>query len=72
MVSPPWRHRRLEYEAPAGIDPATIPGHDAAPEVRRVQLSDGNLYESLPGRAQVTPALARALKLASEPSAQRR
>ena len=37
----------LDYETPAGIERAVLPGHDVEPEVHRIELADGKVYESL-------------------------
>ena len=59
-MSVEWFHRLgdipgLDYDTPAGIVRSAIPGHDTEPEVNRVELSDGTLYESLSWPRTVAP-----------------
>jgi hypothetical protein len=45
----------LDYETPAGIDRSEIPGHNAEPEVHRVELLGGEVHESLSWPRTVEP-----------------
>jgi hypothetical protein len=37
----------LAYDTPTGIDRTAIPGHDVEPNINRVELLDGKVYESV-------------------------
>jgi len=45
----------LDYETPEAIDRAAISGHDAEPEVHRIELLDGEIHESLSWPRTVEP-----------------